>query len=79
MKQISCFYKDYQILLYPMEPTLRDTDVYSHQVMILHTTNRNVVYERYFDTDNIFWSGVETQEKLLEYCTRVVDNLEGNE
>jgi hypothetical protein len=34
---------------------------------------RTVVYERYFNTDEIFWSGVETQEKMLDYVKRVID------
>jgi hypothetical protein len=36
--------------------------------------DREIVYERYFNTDEIFWSGVETQEKMLDYIKRIIDN-----
>lgn len=36
--------------------------------------DRTVVYESYFNTDEIFWSGVETQEKMLDHVKRVIDN-----
>lgn len=79
MNQISEFYNGYQILLYPMEQTLRDPDVYSHHVYVLDQISRDIVFQHYFDTDNIFWSGVETQDKLMAYCKRVVDNIRYDE
>ncbi len=70
--QESHWYKDYQIGFYPFDQTLRCEDTYSQQVMVW-APDRTVVYERYFNTDEIFWSGVETQEKMLEYIKMVID------
>lgn len=74
-KQYSWWYKDYQICFYPQEQTLRCPDTYS-QIVKIWSPNREIVYDNYFGTDGIFWSGVETTEKLQEYCKRVIDNLE---
>jgi hypothetical protein len=72
-QQESHWYKDYQICFYPFDQTLRCEDTYSQQVMVW-APDRTVVYERYFNTDEIFWSGVETQEKMLAYVKRIIDN-----
>ena len=70
--QESHWYKDYQICFYPMEQTLRCEDTYSQHVLVW-APSREIVYERYFNTDGIFWSGVETQEKMLEYIKKIID------
>lgn len=71
--QESHWYKDYQICFYPREQTLRCENTYSQWVMVW-APDREIVYERYFNTDEIFWSGVETQEKMLDYIKRIIDN-----
>jgi hypothetical protein len=38
--------------------------------------DRNIIYDRYFNTDEIFWSGVETQEKMLSYVIRAIQNIQ---
>lgn len=76
--QQSYWYRRYQICLYPMDQTLRDPSVYSYQVMVWNP-DREVIYQTYFDTDEVFWSGLETPEKLLAYCKRLVDNIEGSD
>lgn len=73
-QQESHWYNGYQICFYPMEQTLRCPDTYSLTVMVWDS-GRNVVWEYDFNTDEIFWSGVETQEKMLEYVKRVIDKL----
>lgn len=73
--QASYWHKDYQICFYPQEQTLRDSDTYSQLVMVWNP-DREIVYRREFDTDEIFWSAVETQAKMLAYIKRVINNME---
>lgn len=74
-QQESHWYNSYQICFYPMEQTLRCPDTYSQTVMVWDS-DRNAVYHLYFNTDEIFWSNVETQEKMLDYVKRVITKLE---
>ena len=67
---------NYQICFYPMEQTLRDPDTYSQQVMVWNP-DRTIVYDRYFNTDEIWWCGVETEEKMLEWVGKVINGMEG--
>jgi hypothetical protein len=73
-QQVSHWYNGYQICLYPMEQTLRCPDTYSQQVLVWGK-DREIIYDRYFNTDEIFWSDVATQEKMLVYIKKVIDNL----
>ena len=82
-QQVSLFYTTqndnaYQICLYPMEATLRCPDTYSQMVMVWNS-DRTVVWQDDFDTDQIFWSGVETTEKLIAYVKNVIDLTEDKE
>lgn len=72
-------HNSYQIMMSPMEATLRDCDTYSQVVWVYDRNTRIVVWEDSFDTDEIFWSGVETQEKMLTYVKNVIDLMEDKE
>lgn len=71
-QQLSWWYKDYQICFYPREQTLRCSDTYS-QMIVIWNREREIVGERHFNTDEIFWDGVETVEKMQDYCRRWID------
>ena len=75
-EQLSWWYKDYQICFYPQEQTIRCDDTYSQTIMIWNP-ERDLVVQRDINCDEIFWSGVETVEKMQDYCRRVIDMLEG--
>lgn len=69
-------HNSYQIVMIPQEQTMRCPDTYSQTIWALDGVSRVLVWEDTFDTDEIFWSGVETQEKMLTYVTNVIDLME---
>lgn len=77
-QQVSYWYStptgNYQICFYPIEQTYRCPDTYS-QIVMVWNPNRQIIWEYDFNTDEIFWSGVETEEKMLEYVIRVIDGV----
>jgi hypothetical protein len=74
-QQESHWWGEYQICFYPTEQTLRCSDTYSQLVMVWDR-DRNIIYDRYFNTDEIFWCDVETQEKMLSYVIRAIQNIQ---
>lgn len=73
MNQSSFWYKDHQVLVTPMEPTLRDPDVYSLIVWV-YAPNREVICEDYINCDEVFWKGFDNKDNIVHYYTRWIDN-----
>lgn len=69
-------HNNYQIVMTPLEATLRDCDTYSQMVTVIDRGSKDVVWTDTFDTDEIFWSGVETEDKMLRYVKNVIDLVE---
>lgn len=71
--QSSFWYRQHQVLVTPMEQTLRDPDVYSLNIWI-YAPNRTTILEEYINTDEVFWKGLDDMNNLVSYYTRWIDN-----
>ena len=65
-QQVSHWYNGYQICLYP------DT---CNQKVLVWGKDGEIVYTNYFIYVGIVWSDVDTQEKMLAYVKKAIDNL----
>lgn len=73
MNQSSFWYKKHQVLVTPVEQTLRNPDVYSLNIWIF-APNRTIILEEYINTDDVFWKGFNNKDHLVHYYTHWIDN-----
>ncbi len=73
MNQYSFWHKDHQVLVTPMEPTLRDPNVYS-LIIWVYAPNRTTICEDYINCDEVFWKGFDNKDNIVHYYTRWIDN-----
>ena len=71
--QYSFWHREHQVLVTPMEQTLRDPDVYSLNIWVF-AQNRTTILEKYINTDEVFWKGFDNMNNLATYYTRWIDN-----
>lgn len=71
--QSSFWYREHQVLVTPMEQTLRDPNVYSLMIWV-YAQNRTTISEEYINTDEVFWKGFYDMNNLVSYYTRWIDN-----
>ncbi len=71
--QLSFWYKEHQVLITPIEQTLRDPNVYSLMIWV-YTPNRTTVLEDFINTDEVFWKGFDRPDHIVDYYTRWIDN-----
>lgn len=71
--QYSFWHREHQVLVTPMEQTLRDPDVYSLNIWV-YSPNRTTILEEYINTDEVFWKGFDDMNNLVSYYTRWIDN-----
>lgn len=71
--QYSFWHRGHQVLVTPMEQTLRDPDVYSLNIWVF-APNRTTILQEYINTDEVFWKGLDDMNNLVTYYTRWIDN-----
>ena len=73
MNQYSFWHREHQVLVTPIESTLRDPDVYSLNIWVF-APNRTTILTDYINTDEVFWKGFDNREHIVHYYTRWIDN-----
>ncbi len=73
MNQSSFWYKEHQVLVTPIESTLRDPNVYSLMIWVF-APNRVVILTDNINTDEVFWKGFDNKINIVHYYTRWIDN-----
>ena len=73
MNQYSFWHREHQVLVTPVESTLRDPNVYSLSVWVF-APNRTTILTDYINTDEVFWKGFDNRENIVHYYTRWIDN-----
>ena len=73
MNQSSFWYKEHQVLVTPIESTLRDPNVYSLMIWV-YAPSRVVILTDNINTDEVFWKGFDNRENIVHYYTRWIDN-----
>ena len=72
-EQYSFWHKEHQVLVTPIEQTLRDPEVYSFYLWVF-APSRETILQKYIDTDEVFWKDLCTKDKVINYSTRWIDN-----
>lgn len=73
MNQYSFWHKEHQVLVTPVESTLRDPNVHSLMILV-YAPSRVVILEDYINTDEVFWKGFDNKDNIVHYYTRWIDN-----
>lgn len=73
MNQYSFWHREHQVLVTPIQPTLRDPDVYSLNIWVF-APNRDAILTEYINTDEVFWKGFDNRDNIVHYYTRWIDN-----
>lgn len=73
MNQYSFWHREHQVLVTPIQSTLRDPDVYSLNIWVF-APNRNAILIEYINTDEVFWKGFDNRDNIVHYYTRCIDN-----